>query len=143
MANFSKFYLPALLYCAVLFFISSLPQPPAPDFGLEWGDKINHAGAFGLMMVFVFRAVRWHYPARSRRWQFTLAWGLCAAYGVFDEIHQYFVPGRDSDVLDFVADGVGALLAIPCIIFLLGYRYSDLFFPLMRDNELSGSARRD
>jgi VanZ family protein len=31
-----------------------------------------------------------------------------SAYGVSDEFHQSFVAGRDSEVLDWVADTVGA-----------------------------------
>jgi VanZ family protein len=33
---------------------------------------------------------------------------VCAAYGVLDEFHQGFVPGRDSSIGDVVADSVGA-----------------------------------
>jgi VanZ family protein len=29
-------------------------------------------------------------------------------YGISDEIHQYFVPGRSADVMDVAADFVGA-----------------------------------
>ena len=37
---------------------------------------------------------------------------LCvAAYGVSDEIHQHFVPGRNSEIMDVVADTAGGLLA--------------------------------
>ena len=34
-------------------------------------------------------------------------------YGATDEWHQSFVPGRDADVRDLVADAVGAALASP------------------------------
>jgi VanZ family protein len=33
-------------------------------------------------------------------------------YGVTDEIHQLWVPGRSSDLLDALADATGALLFI-------------------------------
>jgi VanZ family protein len=33
-------------------------------------------------------------------------------YGVSDEIHQAFVPGRSSDVLDWMADTAGTLVAL-------------------------------
>jgi VanZ family protein len=33
------------------------------------------------------------------------------AYGVTDEWHQSFVPGRSADAIDLVADAVGAGLA--------------------------------
>jgi VanZ family protein len=31
-------------------------------------------------------------------------------YGITDEIHQYFVPARDSSLLDVTADGIGSIL---------------------------------
>jgi VanZ family protein len=46
----------------------------------------------------------------SRRWA-VLAVGLASLYGVSDEVHQAFVPGRNADVFDWVADTTGALLA--------------------------------
>jgi VanZ family protein len=33
---------------------------------------------------------------------------IVSAYGVTDELHQYFVPGRDSDIRDWIADTLGA-----------------------------------
>jgi len=38
---------------------------------------------------------------------FELAFAIAFLYGVSDEIHQYFVPGRHPDVLDVVADASG------------------------------------
>lgn len=34
------------------------------------------------------------------------------AYGVFDELHQYFIPGRSCQIMDMVIDAVGVLLAV-------------------------------
>jgi VanZ family protein len=41
-----------------------------------------------------------------------VAWStvFTTAYGLSDEIHQLFVPGRRFELLDLVADGVGGLL---------------------------------
>ena len=37
---------------------------------------------------------------------------VCAtAYGISDEFHQWFVPGRTADVHDVMADAIGATLA--------------------------------
>lgn len=37
---------------------------------------------------------------------------LCALYGITDEFHQIFVPGRMPDVKDLVNDTIGAALAM-------------------------------
>ena len=44
-----------------------------------------------------------------------LHFSICAAFGLFDECHQYFVPGRHFDLMDWVADMVGILLALAFI----------------------------
>lgn len=43
-----------------------------------------------------------------------LAIVLASAYGVTDEVHQYFVPGRMCDPLDWLVDTVGAGVGSAC-----------------------------
>jgi VanZ family protein len=38
---------------------------------------------------------------------------ISALYGASDEIHQYFVPERSSEFLDWAADAIGAALLFP------------------------------
>jgi len=116
MREFLKQVLPAILYSVLIFLVSSLSNPPAPDFNLEWGDKINHAGAFGLLMLLAFRAVRWFVPDRPLRTQLALAFLYCLLYGAIDEIHQTVVPNRHGDLLDLLADTVGATLGALFIV---------------------------
>jgi VanZ family protein len=42
---------------------------------------------------------------------------IAAIYGALDEYHQYFVPNRSSEFLDWVADLIGVIIAV----FLLRY----------------------
>jgi len=37
---------------------------------------------------------------------------LTALYGASDEIHQYFVPSRSAEFLDFAADAIGGILGV-------------------------------
>ncbi len=48
------------------------------------------------------------------------------AYGISDEIHQYFVPCRSADVMDALADMVGSGMGVLCY-FLLMEKYDTLF----------------
>ena len=41
----------------------------------------------------------------------TVAWVVAVAYGVTDEWHQSFVPNRQADVRDVIANAIGALVA--------------------------------
>lgn len=109
--GFLVYIAPALAYAALLFWISSLPQPDAPDYGLEWGDKVNHAGAFAIMTVLWYRAGSWLFPQTSPGRRLGIVVLIVMLYGATDEIHQSFVPGRFADFYDWLADAIGALLA--------------------------------
>lgn len=52
------------------------------------------------------------FPAWGRGRVLGLAFLIPLAYGVSDEFHQHFVPGRSVDALDVLADGTGALLVV-------------------------------
>ncbi len=86
-----------------------------PSLGVEeWlfaQDKVAHAMVFGILSVLFLASMRQStevYPL----WQLWIAVGLTAMYGVFDEWHQAFVPGRSPDAWDVVADTIGALVAV-------------------------------
>ncbi len=101
------------IICAVLiFFLSSqskLPTLSEPIFGL---DKLLHAFAFGSL---AFTSSYW---LSDRSWKekpfllFFLVVGIVALYGASDEFHQSFVPNRSVSVYDWIADCVGAVLAV-------------------------------
>lgn len=111
LTDFLLLVLPLFIYCAIIYYISSLPSPPTPDLGFDWGDKVIHAGAFGLMGLFAIRAARWFAQGKTLIHWIILGVIFCIAYSALDELHQSYVPGRDADVMDWVADVVGALLA--------------------------------
>jgi len=37
---------------------------------------------------------------------------LSSLYGISDEIHQYFVPYRDADLIDVLADMLGGIMGV-------------------------------
>jgi VanZ family protein len=100
-------------YMAAIFFASSGPGPALPS--ISHADKLLHAAAFGGLAVLVSWAMT-RGRLRSAAWRALLAAALVsAAYGALDEAHQYFVPGRQSDVADLLADAIGALAAAGAI----------------------------
>lgn len=109
--------LPALAYAAVIFWLSHQPNP-LPALTGRFSDKFLHAveygGLAGLLTVGLARLR----PARVVR-AALLAMALAAAYGLTDELHQAFVPGRDANLLDWAFDALGAvvggILAVPCL----------------------------
>jgi VanZ family protein len=93
---------------AMLFGFSSLSTLPAPPGDLT--EYHVHFGAYAGLSVVTVRALamgRWRHVTLS------VACGAVAIssiYGVTDEYHQLFVPGRTFDRLDLLADALGSLL---------------------------------
>jgi len=79
---------------------SSVSSPRIPHF-----DKVVHFSVYGLLGTLACRAI----TGRRAAW-----WALAAvsAYGATDEWHQYFVPGRSTELADWIADTAGAAIAI-------------------------------
>ena len=90
---------------ALIFYLSAQPDP-GPDVGSA-GRIAAHFAEYALLATLWAWALG---PALGRR-------GLAAAaviaflYAVSDEIHQSYVPGRHSDPLDVLVDGLGIVAA--------------------------------
>jgi VanZ family protein len=94
---------------ALIFFASSLSNPPTPA---DVSDKSLHFAAYFMLGLLTVRAVLGGVPARVTRRGAMLALLIAIGYGVFDEGHQYFVPGRSADVFDLLADSAGVAAAL-------------------------------
>ena len=98
---------------AALFYLSSLPGSPQ-SLAFSFGDKIAHAVAFGILGLFLSFA-RLPYPFGSIK-RVALVTLVVTAYGISDELHQGFVPGRDASTLDALADFIGGLGAAASVV---------------------------
>jgi len=74
-------------------------------------DKANHFAAFGLLTLLCLRAFRQEWPNVGKRRLVVLAIATASIVGALLEIWQLMFPYRSSEVLDWVADTLGALLA--------------------------------
>ena len=105
------YYLATGAYCSFLFWISHQSKLPGAELAFDGSDKFAHFVAYGLLSALVstglHRAPR-PFGKPVLRWAPVLFAGL---YGISDEIHQYFVPGRTFSYLDMVADVLGAAAA--------------------------------
>ena len=107
LSRFLVYQAPAILYAAVIFFMSSLPGSEMPDMPFRFGDKLVHALEFGLFGMLLFRAFRFPH-SHPNPFRMTLLFGIL--FAASDEIHQLFVPGRFCEVVDFLADSTGLAL---------------------------------
>lgn len=102
-------WLPACLYMGLIWALSSIALPDLPLDSVPLRDKGVHFLEYGALGMLVAHATLRTWPTRSAARTLPLAVLITFAWGVLDEIHQGFVPGRSAEVLDLVADGLGAV----------------------------------
>lgn len=109
--GFALHVAPALVYLLGIFVGGSLPQ--GPDLGLDFAfkDKVLHLVAFAGFEVLIWRALRYLRPSRGVGWLFASSCLVAAAAGALLELWQALLPTRQAELLDWIADSVGALLA--------------------------------
>ena len=108
-------WLPVLLLAAAISWLSQQPRYPFGLHLLPPLDKFAHAsvfGALGLAMEWALARTRPDLPLYKRH---LFVFAAVSLYGASDEFHQRFVPGRDADVLDWLADTVGGALGMAAI----------------------------
>ena len=102
---------PMLIVMGTIFFLSHQPgdalyMPPLP-----WVDKVAHLGVYGLLAISVLYGF---FPLLREKKFSTVTVSVvffCVLYGISDEFHQSFIPGRFVSIGDVIADGTGAFLA--------------------------------
>ncbi len=110
--------IPLIIYWLILFILTSLPSTSAITIGVS--DKIEHFGAYGLLSGILYLNLFFQkkfkvlkkYPAI-----FTIL--IASFYGLLDELHQLFVPGRSAQILDWFADFSGAVVGVLITRYLL------------------------
>jgi len=70
--------------------------------------KGAHITVYLILGFSVAQALKYH--LRRGVHVFAWAWGIASLYGVADEIHQYFVPGRVCSISDILINAAGAFV---------------------------------
>ncbi len=114
---FMKYWGPVLFYGAIIVYLSSQSSPSQylPSFSFPMSDKLLHGLEYGMLGILLYRA--FHQTIGSIG-SMSLAIVCAVAFGISDEIHQWFVPNRQADLLDLLADTLGATLFILAWVFL-------------------------
>ena len=108
--QYFKFHSPIILYCSLIFALSSQSNLH-PSGVFEIWDKLNHFGAYFLMMLFMFISFRNIFVKKSLIKILLISFIATSIFGITDELHQYFVPNRTCDYRDWLADSIGRGLA--------------------------------
>lgn len=102
----TNYWAPVFVWLCFIFILSSF-QLKGPD--LIWFDVsgfTQHVVEYGVLGFLVIRAIGSSHNLPTM-WAVVAVFLFSLAYGVTDEIHQFFVPGRMFSMMDIVADGVG------------------------------------
>jgi VanZ family protein len=100
---------PVLAWMTLLFFASSRSDVGV---GARIPDWITHGAAYLVLGVLLGRAITGGFRRRITTAGALAVVGLCTLYGVSDEFHQSFVPGRDASPGDVAKDCAGAAIAV-------------------------------
>jgi len=110
--------IPLVIYWLILFILTTLPGNEAISIGVN--DKIEHFGAYGLLSAILYLNLFFQKKIPLlRKYPATFTLLVASLYGMLDELHQIFVPGRTADVRDWLADFIGSLLAVLIVKFIL------------------------
>ncbi len=106
----------ALGWAALIFLLSSQPASNLEetqelfDF-LPAADFVAHVFLYFVLAALVHASLRMYLPKRKNLLALDTVI-FCLLYGVSDEFHQAFVPGRTASATDLAGDVLGAVLAV-------------------------------
>ncbi len=94
-----------ILYSALIFSLSSIQ-------GSEIPSQISPYSLFFHFFLYLFYG--------GIVFLFFIDWKKSIAFGIIyamsDELHQYFVPGRSCDPVDFLVDSIGIIIAVLILV---------------------------
>ena len=100
------FWIITVCYMGSIYFISSKNNIDIPALTIGF-DKVLHACAYMVLAFLSYISIN---KSGINKYIFITAFIFTCIYGITDELHQSFVPGRDSSAGDLIADFSGALL---------------------------------
>jgi len=114
-----KYWLPVIVWSLIIFFLSSLPTAPITK--VYWREfaikKSAHVIEYAIFTILMYRALKESGVEKKEAGVYSII--MAVLYGISDEFHQSFTPGRDPRIRDIIFDTIGSLLAIYAIWKLL------------------------
>lgn len=110
--------LPAIGWMALIFILSAQSTlPPAPGLTAEARAIVGHFTVYGVLAGLYWWALGLTGLAPGRR--MLIAFLGAVTYGLTDELHQAFVPGRDASFFDIAVDAIGATTGLAILRWFL------------------------
>jgi VanZ family protein len=105
------YILPPFFYATVIFLLSSLPHHKEDQFFFLDFDKLLHFVEYFILGYLVMRLFATSPLTTVARYPAALTALFGILYGLSDEWHQSFVPGRCASLCDAACDSVGIVTA--------------------------------
>jgi VanZ family protein len=102
--------IPLLVAMATIFILSHQPGDTLQLPSIPGLDKVAHAVIYGVLAasaLYAFTPNSTQYDPRARAAAVVV---FCVLFGLVDEYHQSFIPGRWASGWDLVADGLGGAM---------------------------------
>ena len=104
-------YISLILYWLTLIIATSLPSKDMPNIKLN--DKIEHLLAYFILGILFNLSILFQDKIKTLKENaFISSIFLLMIYAILDELHQIFIPGRDSSFIDWSADTIGIILGV-------------------------------
>lgn len=106
-----------MMIMGIIFLVSQMPSDSLPDFD----SMQTYFEMAGHLLIYAMLTQAFLFGLNNRDLKSLFTAGLLAMlYGVSDEIHQSFVPGRVASIADLGVDLVGILLSLVAARFYRG-----------------------
>ena len=108
-------WLPVAFWMAAVFYLSPPSGPLGPVAG-GVGPLLAQTGGYTIRASLLYSAIAPPRNAAARWVPASIAFALAGLYGVSDEVHQAFVPGRIASEADVLADAFGAAIGVAIVL---------------------------
>ncbi len=102
------YWFPVFSYCLLIFLQSSYPSPEIVP-AVPHMDKFLHFMAYGILGILFFRAYSTLRIKNNVNLLIISSILSSSLYGISDELHQYFVPCREAELMDALANLLGSI----------------------------------
>ena len=106
---FKKYWVPVTLYAGFIFYMSSLSVPIS---NVQIDLSVLHVPMFFVLSYLSMRALVESSKKIGIGKAMIAAIVFTAMYGILDELHQLYVPGRTFSYFDMELDALGGLLIV-------------------------------
>lgn len=107
-----NYWFPPLIWTLVIFTFSSFSTPSTSV--IYWQDfivkKTAHMLEYGIFALLLYRALRAYEMDKTKAVILSIL--FAGIYGLTDEFHQSFTPGREPRIRDVAFDTIGASLSM-------------------------------